>query len=461
MKDLDQNLKATCCAPGHGATGFRDIVKLACDNQRTGTCNGAEPQEGTAEFVFGRMVDMMPLDQQPSKEGCEALAAVMLDDEAGAEDGPADAGIAFLGQFIDHDITLDATTKLGEVAGAVTKIRNFRTPALDLDCVYGNGPEVNPWLYESDNRLIFGRGPTERTGPDENPLDLQRNVNGRALIGDPRNDENLFVSQVHGRMFVTGHNNNMERLSDISDAEDRLHEARAELTWEYHDRILHQFLPAVIHEDVLTPMLAQAHNMHLEDIGRLSWANAPAMPVEFSAAAFRFGHSLIRETYKLNDNPDRAEVRIFAREADAVKLDGFAPVEKDNNLDMALFFGPGAQKSRPIDTRLPAALLNLPDSVATSDKNLAARNMIRGHLTFKLPTGEKMAEWMEAPLIDTHDKVKDAGLEGRTPLWFYMLAEAEQHGGKLGPVGGGIVAGVLLNMLIRAHSPALRPYRGV
>ncbi|MBP0483485.1 peroxidase family protein [Sagittula salina] len=461
MKDLDHNLKATCCAPGHGASGLRDIVKLACDSQQVGTCNGARPEEGSAEYVFGRLVDMMPLDQQPTKDACNHLANLMQEDEATAKDGPADAGIAFLGQFIDHDITLDATTKLGEFAGAVTRIRNFRTPSLDLDCVYGNGPEVDPWLYEPDNRLIFGRGPTERTEEGANPLDLQRNINGRALIGDPRNDENLFVNQIHGRMFITGHNATMKRLADITDNEDRLHEARAELTWEYHDRILHQFLPAVVHEDILNPMLAQARNMHLEDLGRLSWASAPAMPVEFSAAAYRFGHSMIRETYRLNDRPGREAVRVFAREADAVRLEGFAPVDKDNNLDMGLFFGSGAQKSRPIDTRLPAALITLPDSIATSDKNLAARNMIRGQHTFKLPTGEVMAQWMEADPIDTHEKVKEAKTEGRTPLWFYILAEAEAFGGKLGPVGGGLVAGVLLSMLIRAHSPALRPYRGV
>ena len=447
--------------PVHGRAGIAEIIGFACQTQKQGTCDGANLNSGSAQYVFGRLANMVPLDHQPSIKQLGELARLMQEDEKDPKNGSADAGIAYLGQFIDHDITLDATTMLGQVSGDVQKIRNFRTPTLDLDSVYGDGPEVDPWLYENDNRLIFGF----ESDSGGNKLDLQRNSRGRALIGDPRNDENLFVSQIHGRQFVDRHNQIIKELIDQGgdDKEDNLKEARACLTKEYHNRIVHEFLPAIVHDSIYVPMVEQAKNGRLEDVGMIEWAKAPAMPVEFSAAAYRFGHSMIREFYTLNSNQGREKVRIFSKEKDAIKLHGFSPVDKENNLDFDLFFGKHAQKASPIDTQLPAALLSLPDEIAKKDKNLAARNMIRGQHTFKLPSGEKMAEYMDASIINADDKIKskNVNLEGNTPLWYYVLSEAEQYDGKLGPVGGGLVAGVILNMLIRSSSPALRPYRGV
>lgn len=106
------------------------------------------------------------------------------------ENGPAEAGMTFLGQFVDHDVTLDATSALGSRIDPA-RIPNVRTPALDLDCVYGAGPEASPHLYgggAAEKFLVFGR--------NENPLDLARTCAGKALIGDPRNDENIIVAQI-------------------------------------------------------------------------------------------------------------------------------------------------------------------------------------------------------------------------------------------------------------------------
>jgi len=177
------------------------------------------------------------------------------------------------------------------------------------------------------------------------------------------------------------------------------------------------------------------------------------MPVEFSAAAYRFGHSMVRQTYTLNDNPGRQDVPIFRQSGDAggINLGGFSPVEEANNLDMDKFFGPTAQRARAIDTRLPAALLQLPPEIAGDRPNLAFRNMERGQITFALPSGEVVAGNMGVDTINPDPKL--GNLIGNTPLWFYILSEAEQNGGKLGQVGGTLVAGVLLNLMLRGESP--------
>ena len=57
-------------------------------------------------------------------------------------------GFGFFGQFVDHDITLDTTSSF-ERQNDPEGISNFRTPALELDNVYGSGPSVDPWLYAS------------------------------------------------------------------------------------------------------------------------------------------------------------------------------------------------------------------------------------------------------------------------------------------------------------------------
>lgn len=448
----------------HGTMGMADILTHVCQKMRRGTCQGADRGgDGTIEQTFGRLYN--PSTIQPDEAALREVAARMMDDP-GIPDGPADAGTAFLGQFIDHDLTLDAMTKLSEVAGDVSKIRNFRTPRLDLDCVYGNGREVTPYLYHGDDpaadrgKMIFGR--TKGQGTDtENPLDLQRNRLGRALIGDPRNDENLFVSQVHGRKFVDEHNKHAASIGGTG--EERYDYGKEQMLLAYHTMIIHDFLPQVVHENVLGPIMACAQSAaaknqdYLDTFANIDWRRAPDMPVEFSAAAFRFGHAMIRDTYKLNGNPGRDQVPIFAQQGDAdtVDLRGFSPVDEANNLDMDLFFGPQAQRARAIDTHLPTPLLNLPQEVVPDNNNLAFRNMQRGQNTFQLPSGEVVAGNMGFDTIEPNPKL--GNLIGNTPLWFYILAEAEQSGGKLGNVGGTLVAGVLLNLMLRGDSPYFFP----
>ena len=424
----------------HGANKVFALLAEACDEESKFIDVCQHKEHGSLQSVFGRLcaAQTAPENADKYKSTVSKLAQDMMDDETNATDGPASAGIAFLGQFIDHDITLEATTELGKHPTApVKELRNFRTPLLDLDSVYGSGPEVHPHLYDqkSKGKLLFGRenGEGKHYG---NRFDLARNRDGRALIGDPRNDENLFVSQVHGRQFVQVHNALVDHLGSYE-------AAREEMIARYHARIVTEFLPAVVHEAVLQPFLNWYHHTSSAPItGQVDWNSIPDMPIEFAAAAFRFGHSMIRQEYALNH--PKIKFPIFNG-----ALRGFSPVEEEHNLDFSMFFGEDSQKSRPIDTKLPEALHKLPEEIvgATGEANLAARNIIRGQLTFKLPYGEDMALLMGKDVVPTHASIKEYGLTGQTPLSFYILHEAEHHKGKLGPVGGSIVAGTLVNLL--------------
>ncbi|CTQ50134.1 peroxidase family protein [Jannaschia donghaensis] len=438
--------------------GTAMAMKVACDGHRDGSqtmghrpvakLGSAEAPHVAAQRSFGRLFDHQA--DQPDPDAISELAARMVEGPDDAVDGPADAGTAFFGQFIDHDLTLDATTQLGEAARRVEEIENFRTPRFDLDSVYGSGPEVDPWLYGQQDEgrgLAFGRG--WAAGTQGNPLDLQRNCNDRALIGDPRNDENLFISQIHGRQFVAEHNRLLGEASGT--VEHRYEVAREGLTHAYQRRILHEFLPAVVDQSVLDPLVQGAMDGNLP--GPISWDCAPDMPVEFAAAAFRFGHSMIRQTYALNDAHEEED--IFS----PVNA-GFSPVARAHNLDMARFFGPQAQRSRPINTKIAADLISLPTNIVgrmpglseaedAKARNLADRNMQRGQHTFHLPTGETVAQAMGVDVLDPHPDVADLGLTGMTPLWFYILWEAENTGGRLGAVGGMLVAGTILNLMLR------------
>ncbi|MEM9795564.1 MAG: peroxidase family protein [Pseudomonadota bacterium] len=444
----------------HGmVSGVQTAIKWACHDMEKGTETlghlpkvevgeghmGLEAREALAQRTFGRLYDAVPVSGQPSEDAIRKLAASMEEAEGDEKDGPAAAGSAFFGQFIDHDLTLDATTMLGKASGAVTRIENFRTPRFDLDSVYGSGPEVTPWLYGQNGRrfgLAVGSG--AEVGLEANDLDLQRNKNRRALIGDPRNDENLFISQVHGRQFVIRHNALLEAHGD---SDEGFEAAREELQAEYVQRVLHEFLPDVVDPDVLNPLKeGYAQGKLPED--RVRWSCAPDMPVEFSAAAFRFGHSMIRQTYALNDRFPEEEIFSEVNR-------GFKPVAPWHNLEMDRFFGDSAQRARPINTRIVPDLIRLPAAVVGSMPNLAERNMLRGQRTFCLPSGERVAEAMGVDVLPAHPQVQACGLEGNTPLWFYILWEAENTGGRLGAVGGTLVAGTILNLLLRGGAASV------
>lgn len=349
------------------------------------------------------------------------------------------AGFTFLGQFLDHDITFDPTSSL-ERQSDPESIENFRTPAFELDSVYGSGRAASPHLY--DNKT----GNVKLLIDAAAPKDLPRNSQNTALIGDPRNDENVIVSQLH-LAFLKFHNAWVDKLQgDGVDPSRIFDEAQRLVRWHYQWIILHEFLPLTVGEEVAKEVL--------EKRKFFNWRNEPFIPVEFSVAAYRFGHSQVRPGYRVNAefaaslfNP--AEIR----NPDPNDLSGGrrAPrrfVEWQNFFDLG---GTPPQPSKRIDTVLSGPLFDLPfvaPNLPTNPSSLAGRNLLR-HLTFSLPSGQRVARAMHLPTLDRKDLADIAPFDCETPLWFYILREAEKRAGgsTLGPVGGRIVAEVFIGLL--------------
>ncbi|MEQ9518549.1 MAG: heme peroxidase family protein [Parvibaculum sp.] len=376
---------------------------------------------------------------------------------AGADNPRIVAGFTFLGQFIDHDITFDPTSHL-ERQNDPEAVRNFRTPALELDSVYGAGPEAQPFLYDSrrHGHLLLNQ---------DGEHDLPRNHQGVALIGDPRNDENLIVSQIH-LTFLKFHNAVLERHSS------GFEEAQTLVRWHYQWIVLNEFLRLTCGDEAVDAALARPDTFDFGD--------EVFMPVEFAVAAYRFGHSQVRAGYSLNDQKSAALFPADATQSgpshpgERTDLRGGSPVAPEFAINWSKFFGgnEGVQPSKLIDTKLAAPLLNLPGSVVPDsslpnkapNRSLAVRNLKRG-ISFSLPSGEDVAGFYKIAPLTPEERGDLPGGEDGTPLWFYVLKEAEvrARGQHLAGVGARIVAEVVVDLLradaasFLASSPDWKP----
>ncbi|TMK97485.1 MAG: peroxidase, partial [Actinobacteria bacterium] len=333
--------------------------------------HGGEPVRGQDavshsphfEGRFGRMFRLDPL--RPSNAAIDELTAHMRDAaEAPSHDNPRiPAGYTYLGQFIDHDITFDPMSEL-QKRNDPDALVDFRTPRFDLDSLYGSGPSDDPFLYESNRpgtrgvALLVGVNPQDE---DVEPHDLPRNQQGRALIGDPRNDENIMVSQLH-LLFIRFHNKVVDKVrAERPQLKGRalLDACQSIVRWHYQWIVVHDFLERVTGAETAGGVLNGERQY-------FTWENAPFMPVEFSAAAYRFGHSMIRPHYDLNGANKR--IPIFAEADDPGPFDqlgGFRRLPFGWTLDWSLFFKIGRgepQLSRKIDTKLSPPLFKLPSA---------------------------------------------------------------------------------------------------
>jgi hypothetical protein len=392
---------------------------------------------------------------------------------------PADAGVSnipagftYFGQFVDHDITLDVSSTLDAATDANT-INNMRSPSLDLDSVYGRGPGLDPFLYHfpgaglPDTAIKLQVGTNTPVGPggpssNGNPGGMVAQTNWdvprilgtqTAVIGDPRNDENLIIVQFQHAM-LRFHNAVVDMLLAANFAGDIFATAKRIVTHHYQWAVVNDFLRRVCGAAAVNNALASV----VAPVG-----SGFRMPVEFAVAAYRFGHSMIRDRYWVNFNfinATLAQVFEFSRNP---RL----PVFSNWVVDFNAFFDTGIpvpvnNKARKIDSFIANGLESLPGPPGLM-AILAARNLRRG-LALGLPSGQGMANSFGIPPMTAAQLT--AGLPpnevallnangglllNRTPLWYYVLRESSVLGGgnQLGPVRGRIVAETFVRILKR------------
>jgi hypothetical protein len=446
--------------------------------------------------------------QEQTRANLTALANAMISPFDEPKDGPDDeeSGIpslyTYLGQFIDHDLTFDPDGSFQKQKDP-DATEDFRTPAFDLDNVYGRGPGDQPYLYQPDG-LSFTLGDPITMGFPAGAHDLQRNAAGRALIGDPRNDENAIVSQLQG-LFLRFHNRAVRDAPKKAD-KFKFEDIQAKVRRTYQYIVINDFLPRIVSAAVLEKYKTRGE-YDVRKLKMFKGFNIPYMPIEFSVAAYRLGHSMVRPGYRLNDTILLPIFPLPLRTAPGFRegLTGFRRLISDWALDWGRFIdietrAYGSQEDADknlkdptpanfrrlqfayrIDTALVDPLKTLPASVASDPSSLALRNLERG-AEFGLPSGQTVAKFLKVtPLTDDEILIgqgidnpgKDGPkpileatgkkvFKGNCPLWTYILAEAMHHktkvsipvlGGKkistpqLGPVGGAIVAEVFLGLM--------------
>ncbi len=530
---------------------------------------------GTREQAFTTLLPLRAAGYPPHQ--LAKLAKSMAAEVDTVKDGPdpeenlwVPAGYTYFGQSIDHDLTFDNTSSLNpaDIGEHDRFPTNLRTPRFDLDSLYGDGPDAQPFMYAEDGATLLFKDSDEnqsQTSYDQAHQDLLRSPNGRAIIGDKRNDENSIVSQIH-LAFVKYHNAVVKKISkDDSTLTGTalFNKARNEVRWAYQKLVIEDFLPRIVKDEVLADLQQAAtpecrrhlYALYTED-KRIN------LPREFVVAAYRFGHSGVRTGYRLNSG---TRLSIFPAsndpKSDNNSLLGFEPLPKSHVIDnWERFFPntkPGVFTTEPrdkaadeverpevrlqfaykLDPTLVDPLTVLPPSVLPTSPiiggaivevkkaiepddhipdpaglpSLALLNLLRGN-NYRVQGGQAIAhklkerghavELLEPKYLSTRENVKDrtgvfhfveidSTLQTDTPLWFYILAEAQKSvvdaikfdkdgtfneeqllsdGGaktQLGWVGGRIVAEVFYGLLdsdtesyVNAAPPGWQPILG-
>lgn len=383
------------------------------------------------------------------------------------------AGFTFLGQFLDHDMTFDPTSSLARQQDPES-IRNFRIPALDLDSVYGGGPTAAPQLYDrtvdaGQTTLLTEEIPGSAAVSIDGTArrDVPRNSQNVAILGDPRNDENLIVSQLHLAVMRFHNRVVCDVKADLGAGhtpQEIFAEAQRVVRWHYQWLILHEFLPRTVGQATADEVLAGGPRF-------FRWRNDPFIPVEFSVAAYRFGHSQVRPSYRANFGTSATDVsqQFFALIFHPAAVDPDDPDDLRGGrraarrfIDWQTFFDFADGRVRPnkkIDTKLSTVLFNLMGQPAGEPTSLATRNLLR-NLAMEVPSGQRVAHAMRLPALSPDDlaDLRPFHLDKRTPLWFYILREADvaADGEHLGPVGGRIVAEVITGLITGDRQSYLR-----
>jgi hypothetical protein len=455
-------------------------------------------------FMFPRRQN--PANRLPTSAATvrrlKALGRTMVEDREGAVGDAATlaALYTYFGQFVDHDITLETSSFKPEELVAddlsvlsladIGTLTNLRSAGLELDSVYG------PGALRSGAKLTIGKVtslhgtefPNKRPPGRDDFNDLPRlgpNTSDpakdrAARIGDARNDENLIISQLH-LAFLKAHNRLVDQGKSFAQAQQLLRQ-------HYQHIVLFDFLqrriadPAVV-DDVLT----NGNRFYHPEVEPFF------LPLEFTVAGFRFGHSMVRSEYdyNLNFNPGGRPGTIpatldllFTFTALSGQLGEHRTLPDNWIIQWRKFLAPGGKnRARKLDTTITRELFHLRDLEGNEEgkpqlgekndqANLAVRNLLRGY-ALRMPTGQAVADEMGFPALTPNQlltvarqsrnrnqakALEDGRFLERTPLWYYLLAEAKHHhdGDRLGPVASRIVAEVLVGLVQRSEHSILR-----
>ena len=430
--------------------------------------------------IHGSSVNFSDFDKLISKQASTISNSEHEFSNLAKKMGPADegnpdipAGFTYFGQFVDHDITF---TKEGGI--------NARTPLLDLDSLYGKGPDDadDSNLYIKNASSTLGRS-LFKIGNKPNPDgDLQRDSNNKAIIPDPRNDENIIIASLQ-LLFQKFHNILVTKENLPFET------AKTVVTWHYQSVVLNDFLPKIVGEELVDEILINGRKIYHPEKARLLRRSAgfisisfvrslrrindikTFIPTEFAGACYRFGHSMVRNKYNFNStfSDDSSHPNLFfgfpgGRPNGGHQITPIWTITGHNNSNKleslkrffdTTGFGGADNNSGKIDTKLPEVLFNLEVQNSESN-NLAFRNLVSGQ-RLKLANGQQAVEFLKSKGITISELSESEIGRGQTPdvfkkntpLWFYVLRESEiqENGVKLGTVGGRIVAETLIGLL--------------
>ncbi|MCA1560928.1 MAG: heme peroxidase family protein [Acidobacteria bacterium] len=430
----------------------------------------------TPPFRFSRM-GPSGINRQLPDANRKKIANAMAAGGGGASQIPA--GYTYLGQFVDHDLTFDKTNVMLDATVSPSALLQARSPSLDLDSLYGAGP-ADPGsarFYQPDGlHLKMGKTVAEEGITSKDGFDLPRGAGAtaaakrKAIIPDPRNDENLAVAQTHLAM-IRFHNRVVDTLPASVPLAQRFEKAREVVTKHYQWMLRTDYLPRICTPGVISNVFANGRKAF--EVGVPS-TDVPTMPIEFSVAAFRLGHAMIRRAYNWNrifDDGFGSLELLFEFTAHSGTLGGNQRLPSTWIADFRRLYDfreagrsdlavPAAKFNRAmrIDTTLVNPLRSLPGFPEGPEANLAFRNLARARMVH-LATGQQMATFLRGKGVTvttlTRAQLRDgngaATLEAltqpqrdalfrNTPLWFYILREAELNGGRLKGVGARIVA---------------------
>ncbi|MEL7534282.1 MAG: peroxidase family protein [Bacteroidota bacterium] len=379
------------------------------------------------ESAFSKLFPELPALYVPEQK-LQKLAARMVEYSRCLDSTHISNGQSIFSQFLAHDMTFESSSKLRSFHDPSVPLQNDRSFNLDLDCVYGQWTQ--DFLYDAQDRskLLLG----EKYSDLECGYfwtDLQRNAQHKAIIPDARNDENVIVSRMQV-LFIDFHNKVVDVVRKETGAHNVFQAARKRVIWHYQWLILQEFLQEVMEKDIYDDIYQN---------GSTYFCHPSGLPLEFTGAAFRVGHSQTREENRIN-----AETV-----AGLFELGAFEKMDQYLDWRYMFDFGDGCvQMAKKIDSKIAKAFHNIP-FIRTDrpiERSLPYRNLRRG-IVYGLPSGEDIAKRMSIVPIVIPEK-EDLEMSG-TPLWFYILKEAEilHDGERLGPVGSRLIGEVFMTVM--------------